>query len=417
MKKQISAITSMVADIYNYIAKKPDCEASDLLEELKISRRTFYSCLMGLQDEQIICNGEVFRVREEGESLTVTIVESYLHNENKDHKPKKAERILYLYNLLHRNIPYGGANIDDIIKQYITLLEHSFNEIPKIESVRRMIYRDLDELEKIGIIIERPSTGSPKYCLRDKYLPKLPFEQASSLYVSMLLFEDTILDQMSSSAKEEFEKAFFKNSPDESAKINNRIHVVADTLVNPVEFGDRFTKLVTAVINCYQVRIIYGKLDGEVSKRLLKPLGLVFKRGVWYLVADNDEGKEYRTFRIDQIIDVYLMSSQFIYPQEFSLAEHIGSSWGVYTNDGVETIILKFSPTVAFRIKNLRYHRSQKIIEELPDGSVILSLQVCGLIELKSWLLQWGKEVEVLEPFHLRRELRAAALEIANIYN
>jgi predicted DNA-binding transcriptional regulator YafY len=317
---------------------------------------------------------------------------------------------------LHRNIPYGGVSFEEILKQYLTLLEHSTSDLPKIDSIRRMIYRDIDELEKIGIIVDRPATGSCKYCLRDKYLPKLSFEQASSLYVSMLLFEDTILDQMSHSAKEEFEKAFFKNSPGESAKINARIHVVGDTLFNPEEVGDKFTKLITAVINSYQIEIIYSKLDGEISQRVLKPLGLVYKRGVWYVVAEDPNKEEYRTFRVDQILRASLTNIMFEYPEGFSLAEHIGGSWGVFTNDEVQKVRLKFSSAVATRVKSLRYHRSQEVLQELPDGSVIIGLEVCGLIELKGWLLQWGPQVEVLEPESLRQEMLNTAQEIADMY-
>lgn len=414
--RQVSNITAVAASVYKCIEQHPDSEVEDLLEILHMSRRPFYDYLLGLADQETTCDEGLFRVRENGRRLTIKEVENYLNNVRDDNKPKRAERTLYLYNLLHRNIPYGGVTFDEILKQYITLLEHSSRDIPKIDSIRRMVYRDIDELEKIGIIIDRPATGSTKYCLRDKYLPKLPFEQASSLYVSMLLFEDTILDQVSNSAKEEFEKAFFKNSPGESAKISDRIHVVGDTLVNPAEIGDKFSKLVTAVINSYRIEITYVKLKGEVSHRILQPLGLVFKRGVWYIVAVDNNKKEYRTFRVDQIVNVTISNIMFDYPEGFSLAEHIGSSWGVFTNDEVQTVKLRFSPAVATRVKGLRYHRSQEVVKELPDGSIIISLEVCGLIELKGWLLQWGPQVEVLEPDNLRQEIVDTACQIVNMY-
>lgn len=416
VSKQVSNIAATAASVYSCIEKNPGQEVEEILAQLKMGRKTFYVYLLGLVDEPAICTNGEFHVRENSRRLTVDEVEQYLASQGHNSRPKRAERILYLYNLLHRNIPYGGVTFEEILQQYITLLEHSSCDLPKIDSVRRMIYRDIDELEKIGIIVERPSTGNLKYCLRDKYLPKLSFEQASSLYVSMLLFEDTILDQVSHSAKEEFEKAFFRNSPGESAKISERIHVVGDTLFNPAEFGDKFTKLVTAVINSYQVEITYVKLQGEVSKRMIKPLGLVFKRGVWYTVAKVPDKDDYRTFRVDQINSIRLTNTMFEFPDDFSLEEHIGSSWGVFTNDEVQAVKLKFSPAVAGRVKNLRYHRSQEIQEELPDGSVIISLEVCGLIELKSWLLQWGKDVEVLEPAPLRQQLLESAREIVQIY-
>lgn len=407
----------MAANVYNSIREYPDREVEELLNLLGINRKSLYGCLIGLVDEKLVCHDGEFLIMEQNKRLTVAEVQHYLQSTRGEGKPKRAERILYLYNLLHRNIPYEGVTFEEIMKQYMTLLEHSSSDLPKTNSLRRMIYRDIEELEKIGIIIERPSTGSRKYCLRDKYLPKLALEQASSLYVSMLLFEDTILDEVSNSAKEEFEKAFFKNLPGESLKIDERIHVVGDTLVNPSEYSDKFTKLLTAVINSYEIELTYEKLNGEVSDRILQPLGLVYKRGVWYLVALRPDRKEYRTFRVDQILIANIKNRQFVYPDDFSLATHIGSSWGVFTNDEVQKVKLKFSSKVASRFKSQCYHRSQEILDKFPDGSIIVGLEICGLIELKGWLLQWGKEVEVLEPIYLQQMLVEAAREIVEVYS
>ena len=58
----------------------------------------------------------------------------------------------------------------------------------------------------------------------------------------------------------------------------------------------------------------------------------------------------------------------------------------------------------------------QEIIEEDDNGAVTLKFEVCGLIELKTWLLQWGDQVEVLEPESLRKDLLKEGLKIVNIY-
>lgn len=414
---QVSNITVTATNIYRCIEKHPNIEVEIILSKLNITRFSLYNYLLAFKDEAAIYDEGVFKVYENGSNLTLEAVEKYLQKETlHSYKPSKVERILYLYHLLHANIPYGGVSFDDIMHQYITLLEHSSASLPKKKSISRTIYRDIEELEKIGIIIDRPSTGNKKYCLRYNYLPKLSFDQASFLYVSMLLFEDTILDRVSSSALAEFEKAFFKNSPNVSENITTRIHVVGDTLANPAKFSERFTKLIAAVVNSYQIKITYIKLNREISERFLQPVGLVFKRGVWYLVANNIDNNEYRIFRTDQIMEVTLRNIQFEYPEDFSLENYIGDSWGVFTNDKVEEVILRFSPRVSTRVKNLQYHRSQKLLEELPDGSVIIGLEVCGLIELKSWLLQWGNEVMILEPKYLGEELAIMAQEIVKLY-
>ncbi|NSW83355.1 MAG: WYL domain-containing protein [Syntrophothermus sp.] len=61
-------------------------------------------------------------------------------------------------------------------------------------------------------------------------------------------------------------------------------------------------------------------------------------------------------------------------------------------------------------------HPSQKIEEELSDGSVVVSFEVCGLSEMIAWLLQWGDMAEVLSPDSLRDEVRQAAEKIARVY-
>jgi proteasome accessory factor B len=71
---------------------------------------------------------------------------------------------------------------------------------------------------------------------------------------------------------------------------------------------------------------------------------------------------------------------------------------------------------VAFRIKNLIYHPSQVLEKELVDGSIIVSFHVCGIPEMKTWIVQWGDAVEVLEPGWLREEMCQMAESILRVY-
>nr|WP_083761917.1 WYL domain-containing protein [Syntrophothermus lipocalidus] len=64
----------------------------------------------------------------------------------------------------------------------------------------------------------------------------------------------------------------------------------------------------------------------------------------------------------------------------------------------------------------LLYHPSQEIEKELPDGSVVVSFEGCGLSEMVAWLLQWGDMAEVLSPNSLRDEVRQVAEKIARVY-
>ena len=78
---------------------------------------------------------------------------------------------------------------------------------------------------------------------------------------------------------------------------------------------------------------------------------------------------------------------------------------------------LKFSKSVAYRAVKMVYHPSQVVEEELPDGSIIVAFKVCGIKEMKTWIVQWGDMVEVLEPDWLREGMRKMAERILNIYH
>lgn len=420
MKTRTAAMAESTIRLKNYIIENPDLTQEDIMKATRIrSEAGLYSILHGLSNDRELCANGEYLVRKDGKRLTIDEIERYLDEipAKGGNPPKLAERLIYLYTSLHNAIPYGGLTFDSIKNIYLQLYRESKGTDPNLTSIRRMIYRDMEELEKLHIHLERPDTGSKKYCLQDKYLPKLTPESAAAVYASMLLYRDTLLDEATLGAREEIEKSFFKAFPERSKMLNERIYVLGDTLTNPKEFGNLIGKLILAVGASYRIKLGYMNNEKEVSDRILEPLGLVCKRSVWYLIARMAENDEIRTFRVDQILNLIIRDSdKFTYPADFSLAGHIGCSWGVFRNDEVEIVRLKFSSKVAHRVKNLRYHSSQRIIEECSDGSVVLEFEVCGLMEMQSWILQWGTEVEVLEPIKLREDIIKAAQSIVKQY-
>jgi len=76
-----------------------------------------------------------------------------------------------------------------------------------------------------------------------------------------------------------------------------------------------------AVIEAVQVRLGYSRRDGEISERIVHPLGLVVKNQVWYLIAQTDAGQ--RTFRVNRVRSVEQTGAPVTRPPGFDLA----ASW------------------------------------------------------------------------------------------
>jgi predicted DNA-binding transcriptional regulator YafY len=74
-----------------------------------------------------------------------------------------------------------------------------------------------------------------------------------------------------------------------------------------------------AVIHAVQVRLGYERRDGQVSERVVHPLGLVVKNQVWYLVADTDAGQ--RTFRVSRVRSAERTGDTARRPPGFDLSE------------------------------------------------------------------------------------------------
>ncbi len=55
-------------------------------------------------------------------------------------------------------------------------------------------------------------------------------------------------------------------------------------------------------------------------------------------------------------------------------------------------------------------------IEKNHDGSNILTLTVNHLMELKNWVLSWGKNAQVLRPKKFIEQLREDIDEMARLY-
>lgn len=108
--------------------------------------------------------------------------------------------------------------------------------------------------------------------------------------------------------------------------------------------GDLFSKIIEAMKNSHKLKMWYYIVSrGKENERVVEPYGLVCKRQNWYLVGYCHKSSGVRTFRVDQIKDIHLyFHSKFVYPDNFSLKEHMGQAWGVIRDDHVCCVKTRF---------------------------------------------------------------------------
>ena len=105
-------------------------------------------------------------------------------------------------------------------------------------------------------------------------------------------------------------------------------------------------------------------------------------------------------------------SEKFVYPESWEPRSHLKHAFGII--DGPpEDVLLAFAPAVAGYIRERTWHPTQQF-STLPDGRLQLRLSVANTIELRTWILGHGSDVEVLAPASLKTSISAqlkAALE------
>ncbi len=112
---------------------------------------------------------------------------------------------------------------------------------------------------------------------------------------------------------------------------------------------------------------------------------------------------------------VKLTTKGFRRPADFSIAQILSGSFGVYSSGKQQLIRVQFDPFGARLVAERKWHESQRVRENA-DGSIILELKLGGLEEIERWILSWGKHARVLAPKELATRIRDEASAIAKLY-
>lgn len=137
----------------------------------------------------------------------------------------------------------------------------------------------------------------------------------------------------------------------------------------------------------------------------------------WFLIAYNTELGKMSHLALDRIITIKVKDRTFIPIKEFDETVYFNNILGITLPENAqpEIIELIFSPQRAPYIKTKPIHPSQKIIAENQQG---LTIQLNLVInkELISLLLGFGKDVQVIKPLSLKKEIIEGLIEAQNNY-
>ena len=280
----------------------------------------------------------------------------------------------------------------------------------------RTVYRDLRALED-ELAMPIFQAGKGRYGIERKYfLPPLHLSVPEAV---VFFLASRLIARWSDAYDQAVVSAFTKLAdllPQPIAR-----HVAAAMLtVGLAQPNDQFVRNFAHVAQGWAegrvVEFDYEPADGERRRARVHPYFLepdAAGRSV-YLIGFDEAVGAMRTYKVERIRSSTLTAKRYAIPDGFDPDRWLAHSWGIWSSDTTATadVQLRFEASVAQRVREAIWHRSQKLAE-LPDGRVELTVTVAGIVEIRPWILSWGDAVEVLSPPELRaavaRAVRGAA--------
>ena len=175
--------------------------------------------------------------------------------------------------------------------------------------------------------------------------------------------------------------------------------------------------LMEAFVRRRALEIDYRDAEGKPSRRVIHPYFLEprAQSHTIYTVAWDEASRQVRAFRLERIARAHLLPSTFTVPDDFDIDAVLSSAWGIWLGGEEEEVVLRFDPAVQDRVHEAVIH-PQAQLHDLPDGGVEMRVRVTSAVEMRSWVLGWGANVEVLQPDSLREHIARTAREMTARY-
>ena len=286
---------------------------------------------------------------------------------------------------------------------------------------KRTVYRDIEAMDSdAGLPIW---TGEGKFGLeREAFLPPLALtlHEATTLFLAARMLAKTS-DEHDTELIAAFVKLAQILPPVLAQHIEATVDVFSRTPPNP-----RFTRVFRVLAEGWaQRRVVEIEYDAGVydpsrppRRARVHPLAIepsALTHALYLLAFDDARGAR-RTFKVERILSATLTPETFEAVEPYSAAAELARAWDVIADEEPVHVVIRFSPAVAKRAAETRWHPSQEL-DEQGDGSLLWRGTVSGMREIRIWIMGWGADAEVLEPTSLRDDVAAELARAAALYS
>jgi len=293
----------------------------------------------------------------------------------------------------------------------------------ELEVSVRTVYRDIDQLSAAGVPVYAETGRNGGFALLDGWktrLTGLTAPEARALFFSGLPGPagELGLGDEAAAAELKLLAALPADWQAEARRMSSRFHLDPRGWFQPGHKPEFLKVVAEAVWSETRLSMRYQSWK-DVRDRVIEPLGLVLKGGVWYAVAQR-EGTA-RTYKLSQILALTPTDEKFTRPKDFDLPAYWEESTRQFERDiyvGTATVRANVVGRRKLRDLSETMRRAIEALDLVPDeeGWAEFTIPVEEPVWASHELTRVGPDVEVLEPAELRELVIANVEKLARRY-
>lgn len=290
----------------------------------------------------------------------------------------------------------------------------------RFEISTRTARRSIDFMrDRLGAPLEYDSSRKGFYYTNQSFeLPRLQVSQEELL--SLLLARNLLTHSAAgliSEAISSFGKKLFSELGD-MGLTEDRMNEAFSATWNgyaPTQ-ASTFRNVADALLQKRVLKFSYtSPRTGHSERRLVEPHHLQHYMGSWVLIAFCRAKGGWRKFFLSRMANPLTEGESFKPRSRREWRHQLEGAFGIFQGKETTLVTLRFTPFRSRWIREQVWHLEQQL-KECPDGSVELRFPVADFREVKMKILQFGSEVEVVEPADLRRKIREEVGRMKEVY-
>lgn len=342
--------------------------------------------------------------------MSAPLAASILRSVAKD--TEKLIRQLSLISFLMANRrPVSALEIKQEVEGYSSMNEDAF---------ARRFYADRAELESLGIAlrVDRPTEGfleSELYSLppENYYLPAIEFadSELAALRTALQLLDGQFA--YAEPLRLALQQVSWGRKSPLAGGTGAPIEMAMTASAGGRELSQRLAKIETAISRRKTIRFSYYTMERDATEdRKVDPYHLVFRSGLFYLIAYAHERDAVRVFRLSRIQGKVSYSSKaehdFTPPGDFDRRDYASrADWQMGARAGSARIFIGDRIDWLVARDFGEYGAVDPVrgseLESRGKGSVF-ETDFASSRQLVAWLLGWGKNAQVIGPAELAEE-------------